>query len=115
MTYFQDMGADAARVASDLIPKLVTLSLAAAIGGIIPTVGTPAQAAARTELAATVKSIPPEDRSATVTAAVTAGGNAAELQKALDAANDAMSTTTKIAIVGGVAVGAYLLFGRKRR
>ncbi len=115
MTYYQDLGADASRVSSVIIVKLVALSQAAALGGIIPGVGTPAQKAAREELAATVASIPPEDRHAAVTAAIGTGGNAAELQKALAAATTGLSTGAMVAIGGGVLVGAYLLFGRKRR
>jgi hypothetical protein len=111
MTYYQDLG----RIAQDLITRLVALSQAAALGGIVPGIGTPAQTAARAELAATLKTLPSEDRQPTVQAAVSAGGNAAELQRALDAANAGMSLGVKLAIGGGVLVGAYLLLGRRRR
>lgn len=109
MTYYADLGADAARVSSDLITKLVALSLAAAVaGGIIPD----AQAKARAELAATVKAIPTEDRAAAIQSATAGGGSAVELQTALDAANGGSSNT--LLIVGGCAIAALLLFGGRR-
>lgn len=114
MTYYQDLGADAARVSAATIAKLVSLSLAAAIGGVVPGVGTPAQAAARAELVTLVRAIPIEDRIATLNAAEAAGGNRVELQRAADAAAEVSNLGTKLANAGGIAVGAWLLFGSRR-
>jgi hypothetical protein len=126
MSYFQDLGADAVtitntgvvgasggRISKTVPQQLVEASVEAGRG-------TSNSATAYAELVTMLRAIAPVDREAAVQAALAIPGvNAAVLSKALAEANAPPSRSRSIAgtalIVGGVAVGAYLLFGRRRR